>query len=125
MPAALPIVAVSGPLCCPPLGSPSFADADNVDQLATRLRALADANRIRLIQALTCCEGHALTTGDAAALLGVTEPTASHHLKQLERAGLITTARDGARVHHLVDIEAVRAVSGALAASCGASCGCC
>lgn len=125
MPAALPVIAVSGPLCCPPIGSPSFADADNVDQLAARLRALADANRIRLIQALTCCEGHALTTGEAATFLGVTEPTASHHLKQLERAGLVTSAREGARVLHRVELDAVRAVGGALAASCGAASGCC
>ncbi len=125
MPAALPVISVSGPLCCPPIGASTFADADNVDQLAARLRALADGNRIRLIQALSCCEGHALSTGEAAELLGVTEPTASHHLKQLERAGLVTSTREGARVLHRVDLAAVRAVGGALMASCGASCGCC
>jgi len=122
MPAQLPIVSVSGPLCCPPLGSRAFSTVDDVDQLAARLRALSDGNRLRLVQELSCCEGHALTTTEAAALLGVTDATASHHLKQLEKAGFTTTKREGARVMHRLDLRAVRAVGGALAASCGSSC---
>jgi DNA-binding transcriptional ArsR family regulator len=124
MPATLPIVSVTGPLCCAPIGSPGFSKDEDIDQLAVRLRALADGNRLRLIQELSCCDGHAVTTSDASALLGVTEATASHHLKQLQRAGLVTSTREGARVLHRLDLTAVRAVGGALAASCGASCAC-
>jgi len=122
MPAPLPIVSVSGPLCCPPLGSRAFSSVEDVDQLAVRLRALSDGNRLRLVQELSCCEGHSLSTTDAATLLGVTEATASHHLKQLEKAGFITAKREGARISHRLDLSAVRAVGGALAPSCGSSC---
>jgi DNA-binding transcriptional ArsR family regulator len=89
------------------------------------LRALADGNRLRIVQDLSCCEGHALTTSDAAALLGVTEATASHHLKQLVGAGLVTSTREGSRVLHRLSLDAVRAVGLALTAQCGASCRCC
>ncbi len=122
MPAPLPIVEVSGPLCCPPLGTREFSTVDDIGQLATRLRALADANRLRLVQELSCCAGHALTTTEAAAVLGVSAATASHHLKQLEKAGFISATREGVHVRHRLDLSAVRAVGGALAPFCDASC---
>ncbi|WP_084079380.1 helix-turn-helix transcriptional regulator [Demequina sp. NBRC 110057] len=125
MPASLPQVDASEALCCAPLGDPGFAPEDDAVAIAARLRAMADANRVRILQALSCCEGHEMTTTDVAALLDVTPATANHHLRQLEGAGMVTARRDGAKVHYGLRLHSVRAVSRVLHVTCGASCACC
>ncbi|GMA35477.1 transcriptional regulator [Demequina litorisediminis] len=125
MPAALPAVDASQPLCCAPLGDAAFAPQDDAVAVAARLRAMADANRVRILQALACCEGHEMTTTDVAAMLEVSPATANHHLRQLEGAGLLMARRDGAKVLYGLRLESVRAVARVLQIACGASCDCC
>ena len=122
MPAALPVIDASATLCCAPLGTPGFAPDRDADQIAARLRAMADASRVRILQELSCCEGHALTTTDVAALLEVSAATANHHLRQLERAGLVEPRRDGARVLYGLRADNVRAVAAALTIGCARDC---
>ena len=124
MPAALPVIDMSQPLCCAPLGSPDFDLASDPDQIAARLRALADANRVRIVQELSCCEGHGLGTGDVARLLNVSDATASHHLKQLTGAGLLTRSQEGGAVTYRLNLVATRAISSALNVTCCADCEC-
>lgn len=125
MPAALPLIDTTEALCCAPLGSAAFSSVDDAEQVAARLRALADANRVRIIQALSCCEGHRMTTSDVADMLEVSAATANHHLRQLERAGLVTPEREGARVHYGLRLDSVNAVARTLSVTCGATCACC
>jgi len=123
MPASLPVIDTRAPLCCPPLGSSDFSPETDAEQIAARLRAMADANRVRIIQELTCCPGNEITTTDAAAHLGVSIATANHHLQHLERAGLVATRRDGARVLYGLRADALRAVARTLDV-CGADGSC-
>ncbi|MEX0913966.1 MAG: helix-turn-helix domain-containing protein, partial [Demequina sp.] len=125
MPAALPTIDTTATLCCAPLGSAAWDATTDAQQIAARLRALADANRVRIVQALACCEGHEMTTTDVAHDLRVTDATASHHLKQLEKAGLVRPRRDGARVHYRLDLESTRAIATALNVTCGSGDSCC
>jgi len=125
MPASLPIIDTTQPLCCPPLGTRSDSPVDDAEQIAGRLRALGDAGRVRIVGALACCEGHEMTTGDVAQLLGVTDATASHHLRQLAEAGLVASRREGRRVNYRLDLGATRAIASVLTITCGASCACC
>ncbi len=124
MPAQLPIIDATQTLCCPPLGSERPTERD-AEEIAARLRALADAGRVRILGALGCCDGHEMSTGDAATLLGVTEATASHHLKQLSGAGLVTSRRDGRRVLYALNREATHAVADAIDVRCSTGDGCC
>jgi ArsR family transcriptional regulator len=124
MPATLPTVDTSQPLCCAPLGSADFDPQLDPVAVAARLRSLSDANRIRIVQELSCCEGHHLTTSEVARSLGVTDATASHHLKQLTKAGLLESQRDGSHVNYRLNIESMRAISGVLNVGCGAACAC-
>lgn len=55
-------------------------------------KALADANRLRLVGLLAARER---SVGELAALLGVREPTVSHHLAILRGAGLVALRADG------------------------------
>ncbi|WP_084038951.1 helix-turn-helix transcriptional regulator [Demequina sp. NBRC 110053] len=118
MPASLPVIDASETLCCAPLGSAAFSPERDAAQIAARLRAMADAGRVRILQELSCCDGHALTTTEVATLLEVTAATANHHLRQLERAGLVAPRRDGARVLYALRADNVRAVAAALSIGC-------
>lgn len=125
MPKALPLIDVTGPVCCAPLGTTSPDPVLDAEALAARLRALGDSNRIRLVQELACCEGHHLATTDAARLLGVAEATANHHLKRLAAAGIVRPERAGQRVEYVLNLDSMRALSSVLNVACGASCACC
>jgi len=85
---------------------------------AERLRAVADETRIRLLR--TLCKGEKCVS-EMAELLGLEQPTVSHHLGILRRAGLVEARRDGPRV--------VYALSAPLRPSAGAghglNLGCC
>lgn len=60
----------------------------------TVLAALADPTRRAILARLA--EGE-LTAGEVAAPLAMTQPAVSHHLKVLEKAGLIRRRIDGQR----------------------------
>ncbi len=124
MPASLPLIDATPQLCCPPLGAPSPDPARDADEIAARLRALADAGRVRIVQNLACCKGHEMTTHETAQLLGVTDATANHHLKQLERAGLVASRRHGSSVYYRLQLGATQAIADALNVRCGAACHC-
>jgi ArsR family transcriptional regulator len=49
-------------------------------------------------------------SGALAAAVGLTESTVSHHLTQLQRAGLIESDRRGMYVYHRPDRDAVAAL---------------
>ena len=70
-------------------------ESTSTDQCADMLKALADAERLRLIQAL---RERAQSVSDLAALLDNDIGNISHHLKVLRRRGLVTTLRQGKQV---------------------------
>jgi len=71
-------------------------------ELARVAQALADANRLRLLNLLA---GRQLCVTAAARELGLSQPLVSQHLRVLRRAGLIQGERRGRRVHYQVDRE--------------------
>lgn len=66
-------------------------------QLATWLRALADANRLRIVQLLMQRERCGC---EIQVALGLTQSNVSRHLGYLKHAGLITDERRGQRVFY-------------------------
>ncbi|MEQ1502890.1 MAG: metalloregulator ArsR/SmtB family transcription factor [Myxococcota bacterium] len=77
------------------------------DPLATLLpffKALADANRLRIVGILADREA---TGSELAALLSVTEPTVSHHLARLKDIGLITVRTEGTSHWYRLDAVAL------------------
>jgi len=71
-----------------------------MDELARLTQALADANRLRLLELLS---RRALCVTAAARELGLSQPLVSQHLRVLRQAGLIEGERRGRRVHYRVD----------------------
>lgn len=73
---------------------------EHVDVLAAQLKALADPVRLRLVANLLSEPARELCTCDLAPLVGLSEPTVSHHLKRLAEAGLVTKERRGVNVYY-------------------------
>ena len=81
-------------LCCPPLTA-GVLDEDEATELAAVLKALADPVRLRLVSAIAASETGEICACDLPDLLGRSQPTVSHHLTQLVRAGLIDREQRG------------------------------
>lgn len=67
---------------------------DEPQALAT-FAALAQEHRLRLVRALVIAGPDGLASGVLAEAVGVSAATVSHHLKELSRAGLVASRRDG------------------------------
>lgn len=104
-----------GPLTCAPLGTPTarLSRGDAIG-LTVRLKALADPARLQLVDHLLDRPDHEDCTRRLAPVVGLSEPTTSHHLRQLLEAGLVTKRRDGMTVYYRLAPDAVDAVSRAL-----------
>jgi ArsR family transcriptional regulator len=74
--------------------------------LARTLRALADPNRLAILDFLrdpiqSCCSRADGVCGcDLEAFLGVSQPTVSHHMKQLVEVGLVSAEKRGRWVYY-------------------------
>lgn len=60
---------------------------ENITELLTFFKALADSNRLRIVGLLS---KESYTVEQLAAMLGLGESTVSHHLSKLSEAGLVT-----------------------------------
>ena len=110
MPKALPVLDDVSPICCAPLSSTPDFPMDDAVRLAVRLKALADPARLRLIAFMLNQPDYEACTCDLAPAVGLSESTVSHHLKTLEKAGLVSKERRGMNVHYTVETPAIRAL---------------
>ncbi len=86
-----------------------------VDREAHGIKALADPTRLLLLTLITRYSGFALTVGDLAQYLGVSQPTVSGHLKVLREGGLVEVERRGNKSLYRADIARIRGLLGDLA----------
>jgi ArsR family transcriptional regulator, arsenate/arsenite/antimonite-responsive transcriptional repressor len=112
MPKPLPLLdpVPSADTCCSPL-SDSPLSADEAVELASRLKALADPGRLRLVSLLLASDDQEACTCDLTEPLGLSQPTVSHHLKKLAEAGIVTGERRGVWTHYRVDPDALDAIA--------------
>ena len=81
---------------------------ENPEQLVDIFKALANGHRLKIYNILTSCctpgsncatdEVFSCCVGDLDSQLDIAPSTLSHHLKELNRAGLIDMKRDGKQV---------------------------
>ena len=91
---SLPLIAglPSAAACCAPLAQAPLSAAQ-AEELAGRLKALADPTRLRLLSLMLASPGLEACTCDLTEPLGVSQPTITHHLKKLVAAGLVKVER--------------------------------
>ena len=80
--------------CRTPLAGSSLSDADAAE-LERLFKLLADRHRLRIINILLRSSGEAVCVCEFQPALGISQPTVSHHLKQLAEAGLLEREKRG------------------------------
>ena len=87
--AELPVIS-----CCAPLAGASQSEERWVE-LEAVLKALADRHRLRIVNLLLRADGEAVCVCEIQPLLGLSQGTVSHHLKQLLEAGVVVRETRG------------------------------
>ena len=73
----------------------------NYEETSKILKALADPNRLKIIDILSCGEACACTILE---YFNFTQPTLSHHMKILMECGLVTSRKEGTWIKYTLDI---------------------
>ena len=81
-------------LCCSPVTGGALDEAAAIE-LAAVLKALADPVRLRLVSLIAAASTGEVCACDLPALVDRSQPTVSHHLTQLVRAGLLDREQRG------------------------------
>ncbi len=103
-----------GEPCCAPLANEPL-DADWAAELARMFKALGDPVRLRILSLIASHEGGECCVCDISPAFEVSQPTISHHLKNLREAGLLDCERRGTWVYYWVIPSALEQLSAVLA----------
>lgn len=101
--------------CCTPL-TKSVIDAPTADQLARAFKALGDPTRVRLLSLIAAHEGGEACGCDLIDPVGLSQPTVSHHLKQLVDAGLVSREQRGKWAYYRIEQAALDALASTIQA---------
>jgi DNA-binding transcriptional ArsR family regulator len=82
------------------------------------LFALAQESRLAIFRLLVKRGPGGFTPGELAERIEIPAPTLSFHLKELQRAGLLTVRREGRYLHYGADFAAMQSVIGFLTEKC-------
>jgi len=87
--------------------------ADDAEQLAAALKAIAEPARLRLLSLIRAQPDQEACVCHLTEPLGLSQPTVSHHLKVLLQAGLVERDKRGSWAYYRVvpePLAALRAV---------------
>ena len=87
-------IADAAQACCSPV-TRGVLDAGQAQQLARVFKALGDPTRVRLLSLIAARPGREACICDLTEPVGLSQPTVSHHMKQLVDAGLVTREQRG------------------------------
>lgn len=120
MPKPLPLIepVVAADACCTPLPAAPMP-VEEAAELAERLKALADPARLRVLSLLMASETGEACTCDLVEPLGLSQPTVTHHLRRLERAGLVGAERRGRWTYYRAEPDALAALTRVLVGQAG------
>jgi ArsR family transcriptional regulator len=106
-------------------GRTTRTDAARRGRLAEMLKAVSDPVRLEILSTLRkrgCCSCDEVAPDepgccvcDVEEMIGLSQPTISHHLAILQRAGLVTAAKCGRWVYYRRNEEAISALAEELA----------
>jgi ArsR family transcriptional regulator, arsenate/arsenite/antimonite-responsive transcriptional repressor len=99
--------------CCGPLGSATISDAE-AESTAELFKAIAHPHRVKILN-LLASNAERMCVLDIAASLTLTQPNASHHLKLLSRAGLLTREQCGTWAYYGLNYGALERLAAVIA----------
>jgi ArsR family transcriptional regulator len=100
--------------CCTPIAGPALSPDDALE-LERLFKALADRHRLQILNCLVRADGEPVCVCEFQPLLGVKQPTVSHHLKQLVDAGLLDREKRGTFAYYSLKPGALERIGGLLA----------
>lgn len=77
----------------------------NYEEISIILKAMADPNRIKIINLLSC---GSLCACEVLEYFDFTQPTLSHHMKSLEKAGIVSVVKRSQWHHYELRKEFVK-----------------
>ena len=87
--------------CCSPITGGVIETAE-AERLARIFKALGDPTRVRLLSLVAAHAGAEACICDLTEPVGLSQPTVSHHMKQLAEAGLVTREQRGKWAYYRV-----------------------
>ena len=91
--------------CCAPVAAPDIT-AEQAGTLSDLFKALADPHRVRILN-LLATSAEPVCVCDLQAVLGLAQPTVSHHLRKLVGTGLLTRTQRGTWAYYALEPTAL------------------
>lgn len=89
-----------------------------IDTAVIALAALAHRHRLEIFRLLVTQGPNGMAAGQIAEQVGASPTAASFHLKELDRAGLVTATRTGRYIRYAVHVEGMRQLLSFLTEDC-------
>lgn len=99
----------AGERCCEPVVYPEVERAQAI-RMATVAKALSDPIRLQLVDVLRKHAGRVCVC-ELVPLFEISQPTLSHHLNKLRRAGIVDSERRGLWAYYYVIPSALQELS--------------
>jgi ArsR family transcriptional regulator len=115
MPAPHPSPLAGLAACCDPAAG-GVLDPAGAERLARIFKALSDPTRVRLVSLLVAHPAAEACVCDLTDPVGLSQPTVSHHLKQLVEAGILTRSERGRWSYYRLADHALDTLVGTLTA---------
>ena len=100
--------------CCTPIAGATLSEEDAAE-LERLFRALGDRRRLQILNCLLQADGEPVCVCEFQPLLGIRQPTVSHHLKQLVEAGLLEREKRGTFAYYSLKPGSLARIGGLLA----------
>lgn len=100
--------------CCSPDGR-GLIDDQSAAVLAQVFKALSDPTRVKLLSMIAAASEGEACICDMTEPVGLSQPTVSHHMGILTRAGLVTREQRGRWAYYALAPQARQALRGAVA----------
>lgn len=107
------LIVGDGTVCCPSLLAAPL-DAEQAAELARGFAALGDPARIQILSLLAAAPDGEVCVCEFVEPLGKSQPTVSHHLKILGKAGLVHGDRRGKWVWYRIVSERLASLRSSL-----------
>jgi len=99
--------------CCTPIAGPALSP-EEAFELERLFKALADRHRLQILNCLLQADGEPVCVCEFQPLLGIKQPTVSHHLKQLVDAGLLEREKRGTYAYYQLKPGTLERIGGLL-----------
>jgi ArsR family transcriptional regulator len=109
----LPLLATDAAACCAPVTGGVLSAAE-AERIAHTFKALGDPTRVRLLSLIAASPDGEACICDLTEPVGLSQPTVSHHMKQLVEAGLATREQRGRWAYYRVVAAALDRASQAI-----------